>query len=1049
LNLFNVNKTVNNENGDRTTERTLNFSEEDEYGNFPYIRFMNPSYDAYVIRPWFNIEPDYSMYRDGWEIGDGVHIATGNYTKSFTDLSIETPGVQSDFVRTYNSTSKEEGSFGIGWDFNIDVSKMIIPADDWYQIVLPDGSNTTFKKVGDNYECQNARSTMIKSDSEYIITNSANSKYFFNSSGRLYKVEDALGNALLISDIIDNIRTVTDSTSRTYKIYYNGDSSHSRITKIEDTVSDREINYSYDSDYRLISVESVIGADETYSYDENSHLNKITNCYNQETLNIVYNPGGQVQTVTNATGLVEKYTYDGSKKQTGVEEYDNNKLIKTIKYEYDEKNAVTFNEVTTDNETYEVDKIEYSKTDGKNKYNEVSKNTDIMGNITEYERDNNGNITKTINPDGTFTLTRYNAENNPVLQVDENGNTTITVYDSNGILAVKQGASLTPLTNTAEMTASSFDLIDYLDENAGNFAITTFEYYPASEVSGIIGLIHRSTDPEGNITEYTYYTSGNSKGLTNTTTIKNSDGVIENTVSYEYNNQLQISKETTSVDLSVNPAVYSVKEYEYDKYNNITKIENFGTGETALVTLTDYDLLGRKTAEYTPKYADKSHGTTYTYNADDSVATQTDADGNVTSFEYDGYGNAIQKINPDGTVNVTEYDGLQREKSTYFQPSIGGFKQILTSTEYEFVKNQNFGVYENLQNVWNGATNSSGLKTTLTTYITSNKQVVTETLSDFRGNTVTEKTNGITKRTSNYYKNGQLARQTDALGNTTKYEYGYLNLLTKTYTPFNSKSDNSVNYSVSENIYDKNGNVTTSKQTVQEQNSNVTRYSITENQYNALGLVTQVKLSSNFETDVNIAKYFYNNAGVQTSMQTGLDSETDTTYLTTSYIYDQWFRKVTTTDSTGYNSGTTSYDQNGNIIETTDPNGNVTTNVYDVLGRLTSSNTVGNSTSQNVTKAYTYDNMGRVMSTTANSLTTYFVYDIMGRKVSENNDTFIGYDYEGVSQYVSNYYISINHVVIYNIVSYEYGGEMRVIGVNDSEDNSTEYIYIDYFARAK
>lgn len=56
-------------------------------------------------------------------MGDGVHIATGNYTKTFTDLSVESPGVQSDFVRTYNSTSDEEGSFGIGWDFNIDVSK--------------------------------------------------------------------------------------------------------------------------------------------------------------------------------------------------------------------------------------------------------------------------------------------------------------------------------------------------------------------------------------------------------------------------------------------------------------------------------------------------------------------------------------------------------------------------------------------------------------------------------------------------------------------------------------------------------------------------------------------------------------------------------------------------------------------------------------------------------------------------------------------------------------------------------------------------------------
>ena len=82
------------------------------------------------------------------EIGDGVHIATGNYTKSFTDLSIASPGVKSDFVRTYNSMNEEEGSFGIGWDFNIDVSKIVMPTEGYYQVVLPDGSNTTFKDNG-------------------------------------------------------------------------------------------------------------------------------------------------------------------------------------------------------------------------------------------------------------------------------------------------------------------------------------------------------------------------------------------------------------------------------------------------------------------------------------------------------------------------------------------------------------------------------------------------------------------------------------------------------------------------------------------------------------------------------------------------------------------------------------------------------------------------------------------------------------------------------------------------------------------------------------
>ena len=63
--------------------------------------------------------------------------------------------------------------------------------------------------------------------------------------------------------------------------------------------------------------------------------------------------------------------------------------------------------------------------DGKNKYDEMSESVDIMGNTTKYERDNNGNVTKQINPDGTFTLARYNDKNMPLVQVDESKNVVI------------------------------------------------------------------------------------------------------------------------------------------------------------------------------------------------------------------------------------------------------------------------------------------------------------------------------------------------------------------------------------------------------------------------------------------------------------------------------------------------------------------------------------------------------------------------------------------------------------------------------------------------
>ena len=835
-------------------------------------------------------------------------------------------------------------------------------------------------------------------------------------------------------------RIVTDSTGRTYTITYNGNKEHSRITKIEDTTAERTVTYEYNNDFQLVSATSVSGGTETYEYDGNGRLCKITNCYDEMTDQIVYNENGSVNWLTNASGLKQVYTYDKVQKQTGLKEYDGDTLIKTFTYDYDEKYAVKTNTVETDGQTYDVDKITYNMIDDENKYDEMSESVDIMGNTTKYDRDANGNVIKTTNADGTYTLANYNDKNSVIAEVDESGNATIKAYDSNGTRLLKEATSLHPLSQTDinTVTADNFDPVKYLAANEASYAITSHEYYADSYVSGIAGLIRATTDPEGNVTEYDYYKDGYGKGLVKSKTLKDGNTIVS-TVTYEYNAQLQVSKETTSYDLSQN--LYSVKEYEYDKFNNVTVTRDYGTGSTPATTIAEYDLLSRKTAEYAPNYsADKSHGSLTTYYPDGNKKSETNAEGNVTSYVYDAYGQVIKKTNPDGTMNLTAYDGLQREKATYFLGSENGTKQILTKTSYEFA-GYNFDIYSALDA--SASHSCKGLKTTKTTYITENKQVISEMLTDIKEHTIYEKTNGETKRTSAYYANGQLARQTDALGNITKYEYGYLNKVTKTYTPFNTKSDGSVNYSVTENQYDKNGNVTLAKQTVQKQDSDTVKYSVTENQYNAQGLLTQVTLSDGTSNgEKNITKYFYNNASIQTKMYTGLNSTNDSDYMTTNYEYDAWGHLVRTTDSTGYNSGATTYDLNGNVLTSTDANGNVTTNTYDALNRVLTANTVCSDTSKNVSKSYVYDNMGRVRSKTANGVQTSYQYDIFGRVYQElSPKSFKGYFYEGISQYAKEQLVGINHQTMYSSTQYEYDAEMRIAQVKESGNLTATYTY--------
>ena len=60
---------------------------------------------------------------------------------------------------------------------------------------------------------------MTKNGGEYIVTNAAQSKYYFNADGEMYKVEDAEGNKLTISAMENNQRIVMDSTDRTCLLY--------------------------------------------------------------------------------------------------------------------------------------------------------------------------------------------------------------------------------------------------------------------------------------------------------------------------------------------------------------------------------------------------------------------------------------------------------------------------------------------------------------------------------------------------------------------------------------------------------------------------------------------------------------------------------------------------------------------------------------------------------------------------------------------------------------------------------------------------------------
>ncbi|MBE6844524.1 MAG: RHS repeat-associated core domain-containing protein [Ruminococcus sp.] len=115
---------------------------------------------------------------------------------------------------------------------------------------------------------------------------------------------------------------------------------------------------------------------------------------------------------------------------------------------------------------------------------------------------------------------------------------------------------------------------------------------------------------------------------------------------------------------------------------------------------------------------------------------------------------------------------------------------------------------------------------------------------------------------------------------------------------------------------------------------------------------------------------------------------------------------------------------------------------------MISSKTVNSDdSSKNVSKSYTYDNMGRVTKTVNNKITTSYIYDALGRIYTESEydgedySIFRGYFYEGVSQHVSQEITGQYNLLMYSNKSYEYDDEMRIVKVKESGNDTVSYTY--------
>ncbi len=501
------------------------------------------------------------------------------------------------------------------------------------------------------------------------------------------------------------------------------------------------------------------------------------------------------------------------------------------------------------------------------------------------------------------------------------------------------------------------------------------------------GLIASITTPAGAVTRYSYDSAGdlaqttNRLGLVSTYTYDSlgrqlSDTEVSDTypagltTSHSYDGLDRVVTETDPAATDrVTGAVHTqTTSYTYDPDSSVltTTIGDATGGDPSRTTTRTFTALGQLLASTDPL----GNRTSYTYDAFGDRVSVTDAAGQTTDYTYDALGHLLTTVlvgytgdpaNPQPPANLTEesraYDPAGRLASV---TNVKG-----TETDYTYY----------------------GDNRPAATYVvtTTGRQLETGFTYDANGHAVSETQPGGLVTQATYDAAGELLTQTaDPSGVDRTATFGYdvdgnavsTKLTGGGATQTRSTTYNAMDEELSTTVANTGGNLTTS--VTRDQRGVVT------SQTDPLGNTTYVQNDESgravVETDPAV------------SAQDGSGAPPVTAHPVTLLGFDTFGDKVETSDPNG-NVTTTAYDQDGRATSVADPSytppgstapiNGTTSTIYDALGRQTSvTDPVGNTTK------LAYDQLGDTTSQTdPDGGVWHFTYDAASEQLSVTDPT--------------------------------------------------------------
>jgi RHS repeat-associated protein len=607
-------------------------------------------------------------------VGKPVNTGFGNMTDTASDIEIPGRGFSLTFLRTYNSLAAgTDGPFGYGWTTNVLLSLSQPGGTGPVTITQEGGSQVVFNQSGSIYTPAAPRllATLTHNgDGTWTFVRLAKETFTFSSTGLLTSEQDLNGYTTVFSYTGSQLTGITDESGRTLAIGWSG----SHISSVTDnSVSPaRAVAFQYnDGAGNLTDVIDVKGGHSHFAYDASHRMTNMFDpvCYaagpgcngGNGVVNL-FDASNRVTSQTDNLGRETTFAYNGDPgtstgSTTTITDPKGNVRLET--YQYGVRTAVTYGYGTAQAATW---RYRYDPDTGA-----LISVIDPNSNTTTYTVDSSGNWLSRTDQLGRLTQRTYNAFNEPLTEIDPLGVTTSYTYDNRGNPTGVSRPLLDGNGNLIATQATQYnhadpghpgDLTSVVDADGKTWSYSYDSYGDRSS----------STDPLGNTSSSTY----NADGWLLTTVaprgnVAGCNCASQYTTTYGYADTITGQTNAFGDVATVTDPLGHVTANHYDANRTLTSTTDADGNPTTYV----YDLENERTqiiradgtilrTDYNPdgtvldqKDGENNAILSFGYDALARVTTTTDALGNVTTFSFDGSGNLLTQQVPGGNCSAT------------------------------------------------------------------------------------------------------------------------------------------------------------------------------------------------------------------------------------------------------------------------------------------------------------------------------------------------------------------------------------------------------------